>query len=949
MSGAQYGERGGERSVSQTNNLFADNHLSHHSLQQSGIGGFPLESDSLPSSSPRRVHFLPDHAKTSSSSSSNAQSLTSTGTLDSNLDFSSTDTTVRQGMLSQSIFPTWKDDAGGADMSSPEDMQRKDPLYTQIWKLYSRTKAQLPNSERMENLTWRMMSMNLKKMELERQGLARNGTTPSTAAGSGKPTAKLSVTSAPSGIAQLRKASDQHVPQAEPMNLDDFIISSSVGSPAGLPPSPGSEGKAAQASSHSIASAIPIRRQQQLQDTDFHLAHASAPALPPNVRKDEEFGYVHRHVRKTSIDERRPRKRPAESSPQVFPVHNVMIPDEANSEAAMGDYSLDQQQPHGLAINSLERQISQVPFDIHTSFGLDHDPIMNSAGPIQQHFAFSPVGSPATNAPFNVYNQTAMGSSLNSADYYSPPGSTYPSAASTPQPLADGEHMYFDRNGMDIRTGRMASGFGQYRPSNLSNPVPAPYMFDPQSENMFSAMSASSSMSNFQAHSFPGSAHVEPNQVFHHDFANQRVLPQHPPRNAELFTFGGDDEENDEESGDAFADRTLAIPHDYIMDDPSMELNAGLQWETNLTNQFNPTPARYPAGPPRKSVTIGPTEMMPSPQEWTAGGSNMGRSQGSAVSVSDMRNRSNDPRRQQKIPRTSSTPNAAALAGHLQHIHQRPQSSPSSPPESGFSSAAPSRPGSPGGSKPGDQSGPPTTCTNCYTQTTPLWRRNPEGHPLCNACGLFLKLHGVVRPLSLKTDVIKKRNRGSNNTMPAVGSASTRSSKKSSRKNSIVQTPAATPRAANESESPKSGTGGPLTSTSANSTAMGATAAANSAKPGVVPIAPGPPKPQQAGAGAVPLRGLNMGPKRSRRHSKVGSQDIDMESADDTAGRAPGGLTQHPHAAIAQGRRRDHSIAQSHGMVSQPPMTVNMANITQTPLVGAPAGPQEWEWLTMSL
>ncbi|KAI5954946.1 GAT1 [Candida jiufengensis] len=53
-----------------------------------------------------------------------------------------------------------------------------------------------------------------------------------------------------------------------------------------------------------------------------------------------------------------------------------------------------------------------------------------------------------------------------------------------------------------------------------------------------------------------------------------------------------------------------------------------------------------------------------------------------------------------------------------------------------------------------------TSCTNCHTNTTPLWRRNPEGQPLCNACGLFLKLHGVVRPLSLKTDVIKKRQRG---------------------------------------------------------------------------------------------------------------------------------------------------------------------------------------------
>lgn len=53
-----------------------------------------------------------------------------------------------------------------------------------------------------------------------------------------------------------------------------------------------------------------------------------------------------------------------------------------------------------------------------------------------------------------------------------------------------------------------------------------------------------------------------------------------------------------------------------------------------------------------------------------------------------------------------------------------------------------------------------TTCSNCFTKTTPLWRRGLEGQPLCNACGLFLKLHGVVRPLSLKTDVLKKRSRG---------------------------------------------------------------------------------------------------------------------------------------------------------------------------------------------
>ena len=86
--------------------------------------------------------------------------------------------------------------------------------------------------------------------------------------------------------------------------------------------------------------------------------------------------------------------------------------------------------------------------------------------------------------------------------------------------------------------------------------------------------------------------------------------------------------------------------------------------------------------------------------------------------------------------------------------------------------------------------GATTTCTNCHTTNTPLWRRNPEGQPLCNACGLFLKLHGVVRPLSLKTDVIKKRNRGGGN----QGSSSTSSSapdaaptRQSARKSSVAK------------------------------------------------------------------------------------------------------------------------------------------------------------------
>lgn len=70
--------------------------------------------------------------------------------------------------LHDALFPEWNDGAARPGMGNPDEMQRKDPLATQIWKLYSRTKSQLPNQERMENLTWRMMAMSLKRKEQER-------------------------------------------------------------------------------------------------------------------------------------------------------------------------------------------------------------------------------------------------------------------------------------------------------------------------------------------------------------------------------------------------------------------------------------------------------------------------------------------------------------------------------------------------------------------------------------------------------------------------------------------------------------------------------------------------------------------------------------------------------------------------------------------------------------
>ncbi|KAJ1725494.1 GATA type transcriptional activator of nitrogen-regulated proteins [Coemansia erecta] len=50
-------------------------------------------------------------------------------------------------------------------------------------------------------------------------------------------------------------------------------------------------------------------------------------------------------------------------------------------------------------------------------------------------------------------------------------------------------------------------------------------------------------------------------------------------------------------------------------------------------------------------------------------------------------------------------------------------------------------------------------CFNCCAEQTPLWRRDPEDNIICNACGLYYKLHGKARPVSMKRAQVKRRNR----------------------------------------------------------------------------------------------------------------------------------------------------------------------------------------------
>jgi Fungal protein of unknown function (DUF1752) len=96
------------------------------------------------------------------------------GRLPGTLDFTPAQQRARAELLGPPVFSDWGDDAAkDADLQDPGAMQEKDPLGTQIWKLYSRTKSQLPNQERMENLSWRLMAMQLKRREQETRYVGR--------------------------------------------------------------------------------------------------------------------------------------------------------------------------------------------------------------------------------------------------------------------------------------------------------------------------------------------------------------------------------------------------------------------------------------------------------------------------------------------------------------------------------------------------------------------------------------------------------------------------------------------------------------------------------------------------------------------------------------------------------------------------------------------------------
>lgn len=694
------------------------------------------------------------------------------------------------------------------------------------------------------------------------------------------------------------------------------------------------------------------------------------------------------------------RKRPANFSPHTSAVNSNTTGGGSHLEpdSELQGYSLDNSTSVTMP-QITQASTSNVPFGLDTF--MDTDPVMNQASHFQHSFSsFSPSSSPMIpHGPFsNLYNtnSSVAVSSLHATDLYSPTGSTYQSTATTPLAHGDGDGMYFGsqdsrqqrQQGVRKRTSQHLTGsLGQGGHSFMYGGASNGHQLYSGPSNDHSPLPAfNNAPSTF--------SHIDPTQVFRAE--NQGASPT-VIKPSKLFTFPGDSD--DEDGGTVGPSQSASVHNEFS----SVDEVGPLGWDATLPGQFSTQAARFPYGRPhRKQVMIGgaTTGYVDHQSDWDNSG--LGRSHSFKANE----------KRHQKLPRTASTP--SHMGGKNGAFEQLAHSLPTSPGDnihgirSGFSSAAASRPASPPGSKHGSSTnlhtagggqsdGAPTTCTNCFTQTTPLWRRNPDGQPLCNACGLFLKLHGVVRPLSLKTDVIKKRNRGSgpNGTGSGVRSRKNASSSAAaSRKNSTlsmaaveagsngnnsgnnnnpthstnnsVSPPLSRSALPKDSESPvattiSSGantagsTPNSLYGNMGSSTAVVGNKGIHASNVTSAKLASGPEVPSSSrGSGSTSS-------KRQRRHSKStagdGSSNMDVDSPRDSVGsnemtRSVGNtptLASLSTSALSGGfgmTSQRHTSGQAGGLMSlghhQPGGSQHTGGVPST-------ATQEWEWLTMSL
>lgn len=648
----------------------------------------------------------------------------------------------------------------------------------QLWKLYSKAHYHhLPYRDRLENLTWRLLSLQAGKIRRTRSSLTWNSR-PFVSQNSVVAQSAASIPPAQFSLhdsvnAQFLVDDASYTPLSSsvldsPANTASFFpspVSNAITNTSSTTPNSSNSAFSFYSKpTDSLLHQSPRNFHQSISNRGQKFYKEKQRLSPTTDPTRAEFDYV-AHIKKMSqegyqTDNSRLKKRPAEASPLVTPqVGFSSVPDLAMEYHRFGNSSNNDHNsfnnnntakwkhpfsPHKVSTHSSPVTPNTPIGPSNNSFkfsldplaveGLDNNPAANAPTSSQTNLegieiVFQPSLSQqqqeiqnslfSVDAGMNSFNENSLSSSVTSLnELYSP--STVPTSIAQGYDNSPRDNNYFNMAMMSQSSRDRVLARGGHNSVSATNILDRIRDSDFNKRELPSKQSFTTSQhQNHHQYQHLPEQHVQPSQLFAQDRSSPHVSLA-DDADFDRSSFGMRDTKND----------GLSLFDDSIMnlDGPEFALNNNF-FSTSLPVSSNMVETAHRPKIARTASTTNASSLASSASRTNLKKMATTSALSAAVRQARAANK-NWPKNDDKdLTLGSSAPSGSSIAA---------------------SASASGNTGS-------QQS--PTSCTNCHTQTTPLWRRNPEGQPLCNACGLFLKLHGVVRPLSLKTDVIKKRNR----------------------------------------------------------------------------------------------------------------------------------------------------------------------------------------------
>ncbi|CAI2166144.1 7096_t:CDS:2 [Funneliformis geosporum] len=628
----------------------------------------------------------------------------------------------------------------------------KDPLAATVWRLYTKAKDALPDGIRVENMTWRMMAVTLRRKNLEKEQLIRP---PSNNRNYNKvPTTNIA-TFRSSNSKRSSKILGCKQTKVEPTNEKNNVhggISMSEQFDVEMGDSfSDDDGCERDLPTSTSVDHLEDHKFEEMFVDDAHLVNSPSDTSTSNT-DDNHSSYT--------------------SSPSpVLTSKTSAIPIPVVSSSAAHTTPITPS--NELEFNFSGTNATEDFCFSHPSFSLNRKNYVNFPGKTS-NLQMRPIAIPVSRGVSNMNNSVGNYPFKKTQRQRSASLILPVSSITIPNDTADDSDIELPDSMSSSLTSASTSTQYTYTPYN------PPY----DHHSMDYAGASSALLSSSAPHSYPYFGELT-NPA---DMNNSAQIPYQSsarPVDSGGFYFGDCDLGT---NGDSTAASVFDMVNIYYVNGPNNQLNLSSLSHVNPSQLFSTSPSSIsydlPSndhicsseesdGKDKASSSMGYDQS--NLREWGRGGernyggnnninstSKIKRNSSSSVDTNNKNissslqsgegESSNGLTSPGKRPRSSSR---ASLTAPLKSVQNNNNSSSSAPP-------SPTIPKDPNNNNGGNSSknAVPTTCTNCHTQTTPLWRRNPEGQPLCNACGLFLKLHGVVRPLSLKTDVIKKRNRG---------------------------------------------------------------------------------------------------------------------------------------------------------------------------------------------